>query len=350
MTWSWDRLKIALVGGIIFAQLIPFASARAADQPDLSLATSPLPVDVKAAPGTTVSTDLRVKNDGTKTEKLTVHLLKFSARGEDGSPALADREPGDDYFDWVTFSPSTFIAPPGQWMTVKMTIKVPKSAAFGYYLAAAFSRADTSGSPDVKGSKAVVIGSTATLVLLEVTSPYTKRALEALGFSTDRKFYEFLPATFTVRLKNSGNIHVSPAGTIFISRGKSKAGSVDVNANHGNVLPSTIRAFTAQWTDGFPVYVQKQKDGQAVTTKDGKPVMQLKWDFSQVPKLRIGHYTAQILMAYNDGQRDIPLEGSVDFWVIPWRILIVVLIIAVSLLFNLRSIIRRSWARLRKKN
>jgi hypothetical protein len=35
----------------------------------------------------------------------------------------------------------------------------------------------------------------------------------------------------------------------------------------------------------------------------------------------LGHYTAQLLLIYNDGTRDVPISGSLSFWVIPWRLI-----------------------------
>ena len=116
---------------IILGQYVGFFSTPLHAAAGVNLVTSPLPVDLVAKPGTTVSTELRVQNGGTTTEKLKVSLMKFGAYGEEGSPLLAERGPGDDYFDWVKFTPSVFDAPPGKWQTIKMTVTVPKTAAFG---------------------------------------------------------------------------------------------------------------------------------------------------------------------------------------------------------------------------
>jgi hypothetical protein len=99
----------------------------------LNLTTSPLPISLVAQPGKAVTTDLRVKNAGAKTESLKIDLYKFRAYGDTGKPQIIDREPGDDYFDWVSFSQKTFTAEPNVWKTIKMTVNVPKSAAFGFH-------------------------------------------------------------------------------------------------------------------------------------------------------------------------------------------------------------------------
>ncbi|MBI2439487.1 MAG: hypothetical protein HYV45_02715, partial [Candidatus Moranbacteria bacterium] len=47
----------------------------------------------------------------------------------------------------------------------------------------------------------------------------------------------------------------------------------------------------------------------------------LKWDWNDASKLRFGKYQAKLLLIYDDGTRDIPIEGMVSFWVVPWRII-----------------------------
>jgi hypothetical protein len=54
--------------------------------------------------------------------------------------------------------------------------------------------------------------------------------------------------------------------------------------------------------------------------KNGKQVYSYKWDFSKANRLRFGHYTAHLVLVYDNGQRDVPMEAYVSFWVIPWRI------------------------------
>src|SRR5690348_4485240 len=109
------RTKGRAAGAVLMAVLLAVlplwpkgAQAQTAEPNAINLTTSPLPINLITNPGTTVTSDLRVKNSGSTTEKLKVGLLKFGANDTSGQPRLADREPGDDYFDWVTFSENTF--------------------------------------------------------------------------------------------------------------------------------------------------------------------------------------------------------------------------------------------------
>jgi hypothetical protein len=306
---------------------VEIAHAASADDGTLNLVTSPLPINLHAAPESTISTDLRVKNGSTHPETLKITLMKFSAYGESGKPAIAERGEGDDYFDWVKFSSNTFMAPPDQWQTIKMTITFPKQAAFGYYYAVVFSRADQTVKP--KAGQNVLLGSTAVLVLVDVASPGASRNANVTSFSADKHFYEYLPSTFSVRIHNAGNVHLVPTGDIFIKRGKTAVATLHVNAANGNVLPGSNRVFTAKWEDGFPAYTAKEAGGQVILDKNDKPVTYLKWDFAKVSHLRIGRYSAHLLMAYDNGNTDVPLEATLSFWVIPWRLILLAIAIPV---------------------
>ena len=310
-----------------------------------NLTTSPVPVTLATSPGTTVTTDLRVKNPTTANEALKVTLYKF-----DVSPSsevrILDRASGDSYFDWVNFSETKFTVKPNEWKTIKMTIKVPKDAAFGYYYAVGFSR---QADPEAAPSAATLTGQLVTFVLLEAKVPGAKRELKVQSFNANKSTYEFLPSKLTVKVKNTGNIHVSPKGNIFIYKGSKTVATLDINAGKGNILPNSTRTFTADWSDGFPVY-EPNKDGKK--DQKGNLKQSLKWDLSKLTKLRFGKYTAKLVMVYDDGQRDIPIEATVSFWVIPWRVIGIVLLFVtfVMALIIYVIILRRRLKRLKNAN
>ncbi|HET7827238.1 MAG TPA: hypothetical protein VFK97_00015, partial [Candidatus Saccharimonadales bacterium] len=154
--------------------------------------------------------------------------------------------------------------------------------------------------------------------------------------------YEFLPANFTIRLHNSGNVFAGASGNIFIMKGSKQVATLTVNENHGLVLPGSYRVFTTGWASGFPVYKPVlDASGQPVNDKNGQPKHQLSWNFSQLSKLRFGRYTAQLALVYNDGQHDVPINGSLSFWVIPWRLLAGLLIILAFLTIGFWSTFRK---------
>lgn len=333
----------AAVLGIAFMTCLGFAMSVRADE-NLNLITSHVPINLSATPGNKVSTPIKLKNGGSQTEKIKVSLLKFKAHGEEGQPELMNPEANDPSSKWITFSETKFSVAPEEWKTITADIDIPQDAAFGYYYAVVFSR----DIDDVKTEEkqTVVQGGTAVLILLDVEVPNAKREVSLESFTTDSGIYEFLPAQFNVKVKNTGNIHVAPRGNIFINHGDEKdIAIIEVNESKGNVLPESSRIFTGSWNDGFPVFGEETKDGKVVLDDDGNQVKKLQWDFSQLSSLRFGKYSAKVVLVYDDGKRQIPVEGETSFWVIPWRILLAALVLLFFIFMGFRS----TWKNLFKK-
>jgi hypothetical protein len=274
-----------------------------------------------------------------------MQLDEFNARGENGQALIIQPSPNDPTASWVSFSPVSFTAQPGVWTPVKMTINLPKTAQLGYYYAVIFS-------PDIASThsnKTVIKGSNGVLVLVDTQSANEKRLVNIANFSVSKKVYEYLPATFNVSIHNSGNIYLAPFGNIYISRNSAFTSSIaalDVNTAGGNVLPNSSRNFQATWSDGFPVFQSKTLDGQVVNDKSGKPIQQLKWNTNHLNKLRFGKYYAKLTLIYNNGKVVIPITSVVSFWVLPWKLIAV--LIAVILFITIlgwfgRKRIRRAF-------
>lgn len=324
-----------LVAGLAALGVMTLTShaASAAEQPvsELRLSNSGLPISLVANPGTTVTTDIRIRNEGAQAETLRTGLMKFGARGEEGRPELMDREAGDTYFDWVSIQPGEFAIQPGEYKTVRVSIDVPKEAAFGYYYAVTFSRAS-----DEKPAKGQAVkGSIASLILLEANVPGAKRELQVVEFKSEKKLYEFLPASFSVKIRNTGNVHAVPHGDVSINQGDKELGRLQLNPAGGYILPGTNRVFTLEWNDGFPRYVAKEENGKTLLDDKGNVQRQLETDWGKAAKFRIGEYTANLLLIYDDGQKDVPIEAATKFHVIPWKILAVVALIAILIIVGI---------------
>lgn len=291
--------------------LSPLASAQADTSLHLTVANPVVSILVK--PGATFVLPIRVQNAGAFTEKIKVGIVKFSAGSETGSPQLADLTSEDVFANWISFNIKTFEIQPQEWKTITATFTVPANAGFSYFPAIVFARNDVLNQKP--GSQLLLRGAAASLVLLGIDRPDAVRSLSLASFTVDKQFYEYLPVTFSVRVTNTGNTFVLPRGNIFIDHGSVKGiANFTVNNQHGSVLPDSTRAYTdSSWTDGFPTYTTFVANGSTET--------KLNWDTSQISKIRFGRFTANLVLVYNDGTRDVPVEAHVDFWVIPWRLL-----------------------------
>ncbi|MBC7564937.1 hypothetical protein H7100_01750, partial [Candidatus Saccharibacteria bacterium] len=101
-------------------------------------------------------------------------------------------------------------------------------------------------------------------------------------------------------------IHVQPKGTILIQDSfNNKVASLDVNAEKGNILPSSTRRFES--------------------------TLDQKWLF--------GRYTATITIGY--GTQGQAIVETTSFWVIPYKLILIGLALLVTALYVLRIAVKR---------
>lgn len=315
----------------------------------IDLSISPTFLSLTTDPGKSVTSKFTVRNNNNFTETLQISVAKFTAAANGSSPVIADLAPGDTFGKWVTITPQEFSVDANETKTITVEITPPKNAALGYYYALVIRRAQANKGA---GQGAAITGAPALPVLLNVKSPNAKRELQIVDFKTNKMMYEYLPATFTVTLKNTGNIHVVPVGDIFIDgNGKKNLSILQVNTGKGNILPNSTRAFTASWADGFAIRVPKTtEDGRTQVDDKGHTEYQVKYDFQKADKFRMGKYTANLLMVYDNGERDVPIEAQISFWVIPWKILAIGGIVVILAVLGLGTMLTTSFRRVSKRS
>lgn len=331
------RWSLGIIGVIAVAVLSRPLLAHAAGT-GISLTTSPVVLNLAMQPGTTETRTLQLMNNSSQPVKIDMELDVFSAKGENGDAIITAPAPNDPSIGWVSFSPSTFVAKPGVWSPVKMTLNLPKNATLGYYYAVLF-KPDIPDQPSANTT--VVRGTNGILVLVDTHSGNEKRSLDIEDFSVGQGLYEYLPTTFNLKVHNGGNIYTAPTGNIYISQNSDLTSSIaalDINPGEGNVLPQSTRDFKIDWDDGFPIFEDKKVDGQIVRDAHGNPEKQLSWSFAKFSKVRIGQYYAKVTLIYNDGKRIIPISRVVSFWVIPWKLMLITAVILVVLVIGLLSI------------
>ena len=341
------RGTVVLAGlAIIFGTALALPKhAAAAALGGVNLTTSPVSTSLVGVPGGSVSTTLHVMNNTASAETINVELETFKAYGTSGAAQMMPFPKGDPEANWVHFSQTTFVAQPGSWESIQMTVNLPVGAGLGYYYAAVFKPQVT---PVQKTLGSTVNGGNAVLVLVNAQSNNEHPSIAITNFSADKRLYEYLPANFSITVKNTGNIFLAPTGDIYISRSNtfnSALATIPVNESEGNVLTQSSRVFTEQWADGFPVFTPKTVDGEKITNKKGQLEESLQWNFANANKIRFGKYYANLVMVYNNGTLDIPIHASISFWVIPWKILSVLLLVVILLCISLFAIGRKLAAR-----
>jgi hypothetical protein len=283
--------------------------------PGMAFTLSPSILNLKVKPGESTSFQLKIRNNGESAEALEMAVNKLAPNPNQERPEFSEFDPEDPFPSWLTFTPQRFTVEAGAWQQVEGTITPPESALLGYYAGLVFKRQVNKVGPD---GITEIAGAPAVIALFEVESNAAFPQLQLVSF-IGPKWVEYLPATFQVEVVNSGNIHLQPFGNIFIDQGNTKdVGILTVNEKAGFVLPGGKRVFESQWSEGFPLI-------ETVRNEDGSETKNVKWDFTKANWLRMGKFSATMLLAYNDGVRDVPLEASITFWVIPWKIILGIL-------------------------
>lgn len=278
--------RLAIVALLSFSILF-FAptSARAANN-KTGLTISPLTFELSANPGDSLKRSIRVDNISDKAVNVSVDRRNFAPLGEEGQPALTEEETPFSLASWINVTPEQAAIPAGGSHTFNFTIATPSNAEPGGHFGSIVFK--TSISSAQAGGVAVgeEVGS---LILLKLAGNVREQAYIE-SFKTAQGFLEQGPVAFESRIKNAGNVHVKPTATITItdSFGR-KVTSLQVESR--NILPASIRKFNSSW---------EQKD-------------------------LFGRYTATLSVTYGDKKQI--LTSTATFFVIPYKIIMVVLII-----------------------
>ena len=283
------------------------------------LEISPPVIQLNADPGQTVTASIRVRNVAVGELITKGRADDFGAdNSEDGNPKILIDEQGTTRYSlktWIQSVPDLDLAPQ-ELKTTTVVINVPKDAEpGGHFGVIRF----TAVPPSLNGTGVALSASVGTLILLRVSGNVTEKVTVASLKTSETvavknkpsidkitSFFEHGPINFEARLQNEGSVHEDAQGSIVIKNIFGKVvGTVAVNSTGGNVLPGSVRKFTQT----FP------------------------------KKTLFGYYSAKMNLTYLSGKQS--LSGSTSFWVIPWKLVLLVIIGAVVVIYLLRVGLRR---------
>ena len=206
---------------LLFALIMPtiFGAGVSAQQGGFSVQVSPSPITETLQPGVTRTVELKIRNTGLQNEEYKMGMRSFTFDNATGEVQLKD-EPPKEISDWVTFERPVFTVAAGEWFTQRITFAPPVTAGFAYSFAITVGRSKPQTQTE---GKAAIEGSVAVFTLLNIDRPDATRKLGIVSLSSQKKLYEYLPANFTVRIKNSGNTIVRPGGNVYIQRTENSA-------------------------------------------------------------------------------------------------------------------------------
>lgn len=302
-------IALALIVGLA---IVPASSSVLAQSPDASngLEISPVLVELNGETGKNYTIDIKVRNVTKSDLYFKSSVDDFGAKDETGSPSIILEDSSEPLATsvkgWVTNIPDFWLAS-GDERIINANVLIPPTAEpGGHYGVIRFS-----GHENVTDSGNVgLIASAGTLLLVSVKGDI-KESLELTSFEASKDgttgiAFESGPITLVSRFTNTGSVHLKPVGQIEVKDafGNSVA-TLPVNEAMGNVLPDSTRRFES--------------------------TLDKTWLF--------GQYSADISIAYgNTGQA---IVQNMTFWVIPWKIILVALLLLGTVLFILRAVFKR---------
>jgi hypothetical protein len=287
------------VFSFIFLLSFFFAFSNASAQSALSLSISPTLFDMSANPTQEWTSMIRIINPNPYEITVFANPVNFAPQGEGGQgmflPIINEETNGQTIAEWIDITREAIVIKAEQATELPFVIKVPEGAPPGGHFAALLigtKPPDDDGIIQVKTSQIVT-----SLVFLKVTGDIIESG-SIRSFRTTERLLDKPEATFELRFENKGNVHILPRGEIkILNMWGQVRGILPVNrvAMFGNVLPDSVRQYTFTWTG--------------------------EWSFADM-----GRYTALATLSYGEDGRQFA-HHEIAFWVIPWKILGVVLFV-----------------------
>lgn len=270
---------------------------------------SPVLINLNADPGKIYSLKLSVLNTTTGDLIFNSAVNDFKAKDETGNPDILLNSSLPDSASLVSWVQPLGSIPLKSKQTKDLIVKVvvpPNAEAGGHYGVIRFS-----GTPPGQKQNSVSLAASAGTLLLIRVSGDIKESLTLKQFFTASNgkqtgFFQTSPVNFAERINNNGNVHVAPQGTVTVKNmfGKHVA-DLTVNDKNGYILPNSTRRYE-----------------QSLNKKN-----------------MFGRYTATVNLTY--GTHGQVLTGSLSFWVIPWKLVLIVLAVIALLVWLIIVLVKR---------
>lgn len=253
----------------------------------------PPTISVNVDPGSYTEGTMKIVNDSSEPLTFTVITQDFVVDNTQGVPNILPPDTLSNKYSaaaWIGLDAQKVTVPPRTRQELSYYVQVPIDARPGGHYAAVVFNPDATGGED-QASGAKVEAQIGTLFLVNVKGTITERA-EVSRFTT-KGFYEYGPATIDTQIKNLGDLHITPKGFITVSNMFGKQ-AYTVPLEERNIFPGAGRDFE---------------------TSFGK-------------KLMIGRYKATFTATFGQNN-NLPLTATVYFWVFPWKVATVVIVLVI---------------------
>jgi len=274
-----------------------------------ALTVSPAKIEIAADPGQTVSGEIELFNEQIDAKEFFTSTENFESRGDSGAPYFIGANGG--LATWISINDKVGINS-GARVVVPYTISVPSNTKPGGYFAAIFF--GTQQPKGTGGGEVTIGGKIGVLVLLRVNGDVSESAgLVDFGGKEGQRFFSTTPVNFEYGFNNAGGDRTVPRGEIVVRNTfRLKSATLLANEREGSVLPSSTRRFEITWGNK-PVEGVEISDGFFATA--GR----------QLKDFHFGWYTAKLNLSW--GASAQTATNSYHFFIIPWQLLLLLVII-----------------------
>jgi hypothetical protein len=258
---------------------------------------SPTAVERSFDPGGYAEGAMSIINDSPDPLTFTASVRDYIVEDTNGVPnILPPNELSNKYSaaSWIGVAPATFTVPSKTRQTINFYIQVPKDARPGGHYAAII--LTPSNGTETPQTGAVVQTQIATLFYIAVNGDI-KESATVSSFLTEN-LQESGPVKIFTRITNLGDLHIKPKGYITVS----------------NMFGRPVYTLPVEGKNIFP---GKARDFE--TSFGGKNMF--------------GRYKADLAVKYGKNG-SLPLEATIYFWIIPWRLLLVIALVIVALVLG----------------
>lgn len=270
-----------------------------------SITAIPPRLELKANPGETIKSTLKVRNDSEVSQNYTIFIDDFIVDDLYGTPIPISSTISNKWSlkKWIT-APDMVPVDSNDTQVINITIKVPSNALPGGHYAMITYMPNADVKPGELKKTAAIIGQrVGSLIYVTVGGTIVENA-NVTSF-TAPKFTEKGPVEITGSIENLSDVHVSPKGSITISNLLNQE-ITKIPLQVGNIFPGNSKLFTSSWNQ--------------------------KWGY--------GRYKADLNLVY--GSKDSMLYSTIFFWLFPIRLVVYTLVALVSLLTIIVLLNKRS--------
>lgn len=297
-----NRLLIFLIGLLFFG-----LSGNVAAQEKINIVVGPARQELRVDPGETVQTEVRFYNQTEAVLSGIVSVADFTVIGTEGSPRIIDNpslgSPKYSGASWVTIPYDQISIASTNKVTVPVTITIPETAKpGGRYVAVYFQPGGQIPSGNQRAGSGVA-SRVASLLYIRVNGEITENALITRFYSPT--FFEYGPVVVNTEILNRSDYHIRPKAIIAMT----------------NIFGSLADQVTLKESNIFP-------DASLLYENQVGP----KWLF--------GRYKLNLMGSYGSSGR--ALEAATYVWVLPWRVIAVVLLAILIVYILIKKLISGS--------